>query len=52
MGNRYIAIGYSNDVPYFLIDFDLEDSTGLVLIDGWDTPMWCYFDKIIPYEER
>lgn len=40
------AIGYSNGVPYFLTDFDNQNNTGLIQIEGWDNQQWCSFDHI------
>lgn len=45
--NNYKAIGYSNGVKYNLIEFDLENNTGLIELDEWIFPVWCEFDKIV-----
>lgn len=45
MANKNI-IGYSNGIKYILIDYNLENNTGLVQLDGWIFSVWCKFDKI------
>ena len=45
MANKNI-IGYSNGIKYILIDYNLENNTGLVQLDGWIFSLWCKFDKI------
>ena len=49
MANKYKAVGYSNGVPYFLIEYDLHINTGLVQLNEWIFPVWCLFDKIVEY---
>jgi hypothetical protein len=52
MANNYKAVGYSNGIPYFLIEYDLQTNMGLLELEEWIFPVWCLFDKIVKYEER